>query len=697
MRSLVALGLMCAAATACGDNTLPDGPPLARSRAVTLLAHQDDDLIFMQPDLLEALQRADGVTNVYVTAGNGTAGIAKAEVRDEGLRTAYAVATGHAPSDWDCGWITIAGHAAEHCRLPAAALSLVFLNYPDGGKVGEQPESLLHLWDGTVATATTVARRPATYDQAGLVATVAELLGDTQPAVIRTLEVAATHGTDHSDHMVVGALALLGAAQAGSTAELTSFRGYDVEDEPANTAATLVARSTTVLEHYDACATDCGVACGAPCPTNPAQHATWLGRRYAVGFRRPLALVKLVDSDLGQCLTLTAGGDIRVDDCAAAPRWSLTAGGALQSDDRCVQRLPTGELVAAHCDAAAVAPVVERWFMDDEGHLWSGAAPIPVDGMDYKHLDCLAAAAAGARAHADLCGQDHAPVWQALRDGVAPAYPVLGAATHVAIGDVDGDGMGDVAWIEAAHLHTMAGTGDGRFSGARVDAGPFDVTPASLVLGDLDGDGHADACGRDATGLVCLVGGVAMRMGPAAAGDGAPDASLTIVAGQLCGDRAGELVCRTAAGVETAVTAGAAGASALWAADLDGDGRPDGCAIAGGGSGGVLCTLAAEHGLAPAPAPWSFAQAGVVDSAATSVATTAFADLDGDGRDDTCDLDATRVACARGQAHGFGPRFTALPGPPAGATQLAAGDLNGDHHADLCVLAGATLACTLSP
>ena len=60
---------------ACGDNILLVGQPLARAADLTIVAHQDDDLLFMQPDLFDAVQRHTGVTNVYITAGNGNDGI----------------------------------------------------------------------------------------------------------------------------------------------------------------------------------------------------------------------------------------------------------------------------------------------------------------------------------------------------------------------------------------------------------------------------------------------------------------------------------------------------------------------------------------------------------------------------------------------------------------------------------------------
>src|SRR5262249_34843865 len=115
---------------ACGDNLLPTGVALAPGADLAIVAHQDDDLLFMQPDLLEAIRRGDGVTTVYITAGNGTNGTSYSDRRYEGARDAYGAAAGS--NAWRCGFIDIVGHAAEHCRLEDRAVSLVFLGYPDG-------------------------------------------------------------------------------------------------------------------------------------------------------------------------------------------------------------------------------------------------------------------------------------------------------------------------------------------------------------------------------------------------------------------------------------------------------------------------------------------------------------------------------------------------------------------------------------
>src|SRR5215510_11774241 len=261
----VCLLAVALAAGACGDNTLAVGAPLSPAGDLTIVAHPDDDLLFMQPDLYDAALRGGGVTSVYVTAGNASHGLDYAEARYAGMMVAYGSIVGS--QDWSCGWIEIAGHAAEHCRLDAAAISLVFLGYPDGDIDGSAPESLLHLWQGQVASATTIARRAAIYRRGDLVTVLAEIIATTAPAALRTLDVASTHGRDHSDHMLVGALAVLATAASPRSPALLSYRGYNIDGEPVNASPALFARSLDPLARYHACASGCA-PCGQACPAD---------------------------------------------------------------------------------------------------------------------------------------------------------------------------------------------------------------------------------------------------------------------------------------------------------------------------------------------------------------------------------------------------------------------------------------------
>src|SRR5678815_3033697 len=250
------------AAGACGDDLYPDTHPIVPATDLTIVAHQDDDLLLVQPDLYDAVKRKTGVTNVYVTAGNARDGFELSETRYRGLMAAYSAIAG--ASDWSCGWIRIGSNEVEHCRLESAKVSLVFLGYPDGGKDGEVARSLLHLWEGKVPGAAAVSFGPATYDRPTLIAVLSDIIGYTQPTTIRMLEIAATHGHDHSDHMMAGALTVLAIAQSSVDAELISHRGYNIDDEPPNASPRLYQRSVGALAYYEACATGCA-PCGQAC------------------------------------------------------------------------------------------------------------------------------------------------------------------------------------------------------------------------------------------------------------------------------------------------------------------------------------------------------------------------------------------------------------------------------------------------
>ncbi|MEO7732320.1 MAG: PIG-L family deacetylase, partial [Kofleriaceae bacterium] len=328
--SVAALGALAA----CGDNHYLDGEPLAPATDLTIIAHEDDDLLFMQPDLDEAILRGAGVTNVYVTAGDAGRGYGRAEERYEGLKAAYGSLVGDL--DWTCGWIERDGHRLEHCRLEAERFSLVFVEYPDGGRKADLGHGLLQLWQGDVTAATTVGRRPSSYDRTQLIALIAHIIDDTAPTTLRTLDLAATHGdayADHPDHELAGAVALVATAASTRAPALIAYRGYNIENEPANASAAVLARSLARLAYYEACDSGCA-PCGEPCAIErlPPSHVTYQARRYAIGMQRA-GQGQLRQGD--RCLD--AADQPALGDCATAPTWRLDPQGALRaSTGRCL-------------------------------------------------------------------------------------------------------------------------------------------------------------------------------------------------------------------------------------------------------------------------------------------------------------------------------------------------------------------------
>src|SRR5277367_5567349 len=98
---------------ACGDSGLPDGEPLATSAELVIAAAPGDELVFAEPDVLEAAQRG-GLTVVYVIDG-----------ATSGVQRAYAAAANASASGWKCGWLEEGPGTVEHCRHDDANLSLV--------------------------------------------------------------------------------------------------------------------------------------------------------------------------------------------------------------------------------------------------------------------------------------------------------------------------------------------------------------------------------------------------------------------------------------------------------------------------------------------------------------------------------------------------------------------------------------------
>ncbi len=687
--------LLLAAAVACGDNEHPVGEALSPAATLAIVAHPDDDLLFMQPDLLDAVRAAEPLTIVFVTAGDDGRDMRYVETRYAGLRAAYSALSGSV-EPWHCGWIEIADHAAEHCRLDGAHISLVFLGYPDGGRHGELAGSLLSLWEGKIASATTHAPIAATYDREGLVAALSELIATAAPHTIRTLEVASTHGDDHSDHMLVGALSVLARARSGSQAELVAYRGYDVGGEVPDALEPIAMLGDDAFAHYSACVDRCA-PCGQACPSVGASYAGWLRRRYAVGTsRRAIGALMLGGASLD-----ASNGGVAMASGAGATIWQLAADGRLRTGDRCLAAAADGSLSLTDC--AAATPIA----LDDEGHLWIASAPAPQPAMDLEHLACMAVDAGVP--HAALCGAPSAPSWTILPAIASTARATLGFATTgraVQLGDLTGDGRADLCTVGAGGLVCAPGDGAGHFAAAiRIDApgAPLAIEPESLAIGDVDGDGRADACGRDAGGIVCATaatGFSAARFAPAFARTGAADAtdrSLTIAAvGEVCAVTPQGVACAQPGGAPIVRSPWPTGDVPLWIADLDGDRDPDWCAAA---AAGPACGRAADRAVTTDGSSWGFSWQGVVDGASgngqiAGASLGGLADVDGDGRADLCAIEGTDVTCAPSQGAAFGPHFVrARFATPPSALWL--GDLDGDGVSEPCVDLGDAIACAM--
>ncbi|MEV7723902.1 PIG-L family deacetylase [Streptomyces sp. NPDC087917] len=199
-------------------------------RVLQIVAHPDDDLYFMNPDLRYSITAGHPVTSVYLTSGEAdgiNAGPGKgmaarpdkpayAEARQNGIRAAYAkMATGDRSSPWLRTVITTEGGGQAELDVLTARpeVNLVWLQMREAGNVYEDvPDSLHGLWDGRVPHLESVlasgspVKRGFTYTKDQVVRTIEGVLERYRPTTIRSQD--PTPGrfpdtkryTDHQDH-----------------------------------------------------------------------------------------------------------------------------------------------------------------------------------------------------------------------------------------------------------------------------------------------------------------------------------------------------------------------------------------------------------------------------------------------------------------------------------------------------------------
>lgn len=291
----VALVALLGATVAFWVNATPAAAPsraCPAGRLMNVVAHEDDDLLFLSPDLLNAISAGECVRTVFLTAGDAANGIAYWQARQQGSQAAYAEMAG-VRDRWSRATQHFAGNAVEVDSLIARpTISLAFLRLPDGTPDGSgntlyHNESLQKLYRGSDSAITTVDGS-ATYTRSGLVAALVALMTTFRPTVIHTQDFAGRFGDgDHSDHHATAYFARLASRQYRAPHLLVGFEGYGVARRPPNvfaTALTAKARAFESYARYDKYVCRPWKACTG------TTVARWTARQYVVGTipaRRP--------------------------------------------------------------------------------------------------------------------------------------------------------------------------------------------------------------------------------------------------------------------------------------------------------------------------------------------------------------------------------------------------------------------------
>ena len=214
-------------------------PRTCTSHELQMVAHPDDDLLFMNPDIIREVEAGSCVRTVFMTTGDANRDASYWRLREDGILAAYATMAG-ADDEWTLGTLSVEGRDLQLATLDdAPGISVVFMHLPDGNRRGtgnaiHQHQSLMRLWLGEIDTIDAVDGS-ASYTSADLRHTLAALIEDFDTDTVRAQDWTIDFRTgDNADHTAAALYVRAAAAHAVGTHELLGYAGYPSWTQPAN-------------------------------------------------------------------------------------------------------------------------------------------------------------------------------------------------------------------------------------------------------------------------------------------------------------------------------------------------------------------------------------------------------------------------------------------------------------------------------
>ncbi|MBC7546796.1 PIG-L family deacetylase [Candidatus Saccharibacteria bacterium] len=267
------------------------GTDCRNATTMNFVAHEDDDILFMNPDITVDLQSGRCVRTVYVTAGDSGYGAAYLASREQGSQAAYATLL-HSQNDWLQRIVRLP--RGEYVRVSTLKdhpeVSLIFMRLPDGGLDGggfakTKHQSLNRLETGRIANISSVDQQSG-YTKSGLESALAEIMALYNPAEIRTQSSAQGNILrDHSDHGSVGRFVTLAHDVYQQqifdnlvSIPITYYVGYPIRESPTNVDGPLYTEKLAAFLAY--AQYDAGVCQTVEACNNTPTYGSYLQRQY---------------------------------------------------------------------------------------------------------------------------------------------------------------------------------------------------------------------------------------------------------------------------------------------------------------------------------------------------------------------------------------------------------------------------------
>lgn len=265
-----------------------------KGTTLMIAAHQDDDLLFMNPDILNDIESDRCIRAVFLTAGDAGSDFGYWYKREQGSRAAYARMFG-VKDTWRQEYRQLAGQQVSVRTLQGVPrLSVVSLRLPDGGLHGQGYErtdgqSLRRLQHKQIESLASIDGK-ARYDSDGLVAALTALLKTDQPDVVRTQYVGdAEYAEDHSDHQAAGYFTRLAVERYSVEVDVAAYLGYSQRHLPVNLSQQDIARKKDIFFIY--AAHDKAVCASEEACSASETYGNYLLRQYQAGQTPPAELV----------------------------------------------------------------------------------------------------------------------------------------------------------------------------------------------------------------------------------------------------------------------------------------------------------------------------------------------------------------------------------------------------------------------
>jgi LmbE family N-acetylglucosaminyl deacetylase len=249
-------------------------------------AHEDDTILFMNPDLFHDIQAGRCVLTVFLTAGDAGAGESYWSSRERGAEAAYAQMAG-VPDNWSASDAGIAGHPMPLMTLLGnPRVSIVFMRLPDGFATGagygvHDYESLQKLYTGAIGEVTAVDGS-SSYTKSALTSTLTALMTRFGPDRIATQDFIGSFGDgDHSDHHATAYFTRdAHLAYNAVPHTIVSYLDYTTQSLPSNVTGADYNEKIAVWQAY---APYDSTVCQSEAICQSGRYGSWFSRQYISG------------------------------------------------------------------------------------------------------------------------------------------------------------------------------------------------------------------------------------------------------------------------------------------------------------------------------------------------------------------------------------------------------------------------------